>query len=80
MCTCQEFNEWVLKYIAINDDILNLRDQVELNLMMLDVSEVNLNLKNIVKSLKNKILNYFMSLTQTNISGYLHFFYIIIVI
>ncbi|XP_025420118.1 uncharacterized protein LOC112690337 [Sipha flava] len=36
--------------------------------MMLDVTEVNLNLKNIVKNLKNKILNYYMSLTQTNIS------------
>jgi len=55
--------------VTINEDILKLRDQVELNLMKLDVSEVNTNLKNIVKSLKNRILEYFMNLTQQNISG-----------
>jgi len=55
--------------MAINANILNLRDQVELNLIKLDVSEVNTNLKNIVKSLNNRILDYFMNLTQQNISG-----------
>lgn len=54
--------------MTINNDIVKLRDQVELNLMMLDVSEVNQNLKNIVTSLKNKILDYYMTLTQQNIS------------
>jgi len=54
--------------VTINEDILKLRDRVELNLMKLDVSEVNTNLKNIVKSLKNRILEYFMNLTQQNIS------------
>lgn len=52
----------------INNDILKLRDRVELNLMILDVSEVNHNLKNIVKSLKNRILDYYMNLTQQTIS------------
>lgn len=66
--TFQEFNEWVIKYMNINNDILKLRDHVELNLMMLDVSEVNLNLKNIIASLKNRILDYYMNLTQQNIS------------
>jgi len=65
----KEFNEWVIKYITINEDILKLRDRVELNLIKLDVSEVNTNLKNIIKSLKNRILDYFMNLTQQNISG-----------
>lgn len=53
----------------IYNDILKLRDKVELNLMMLDVSEVNQNLKNIIRSLKNRILDYYMDLTQRNISG-----------
>ncbi|XP_060849586.1 dynein axonemal heavy chain 3-like [Rhopalosiphum padi] len=35
----KELNEWVIKYVIINEDILKLRDQVELNLMKLDVSE-----------------------------------------
>jgi len=65
----KEFNEWIIKYMAVNEDILKLRDQVELNLIKLDVSEVNTNLKNIIKSLKNRILDYFMNLTQQNISG-----------
>jgi len=65
----KEFNEWVIKYITINEDILKLRDRVELNLIKLDVSEINTNLKNIIKSLKNRILDYFMNLTQQNISG-----------
>ncbi|XP_025198734.1 LOW QUALITY PROTEIN: dynein heavy chain 3, axonemal-like [Melanaphis sacchari] len=64
-----EFNEWVIKYVTINEDILKLRDQVELNLIKLDVSEVNTCLKNIIKSLKNIILDYFMNLTQQNVSG-----------
>jgi len=55
--------------VTTNEEILKLRDRVELNLMKLDVSEVNTNLKNIVKSLKNRILEYFMNLTQKNISG-----------
>jgi hypothetical protein len=54
--------------VTINEDILKLRDQVELNLMKLDVSEVNTTLKNIIKSLKNIILDYFMNLTQKNVS------------
>lgn len=65
----QEFNDWVIKYMNINDDILKLRDRVELNLMILDISEVNQNLKNIVQSLKNRILDYYMNLTQQTISG-----------
>lgn len=65
----QEFNDWVIKYMIINDDILKLRDRVELNLMILDISEVNQNLKNIVQSLKNRILDYYMNLTQQTISG-----------
>jgi len=55
--------------MTINEDILKLRDRVELNLIKLDVSEVNTYLKNIIKSLKNRILDYFMNLTQQNISG-----------
>jgi len=55
--------------MTINANILNLRDRVELNLIKLDVSEVNKHLKNIVKSLNNKILDYFMNLTRQNISG-----------
>lgn len=54
--------------MAINDDILKLRDRVELNLMILDVSEVNQNLKTIIRSLKNRILDYYMNLTQQIIS------------
>lgn len=65
----QEFNDWVIKYVTINDDIIKLRDRVYLNLMMLDVSEVNQHLKNIIKCLKNKILDYYMNLTKENISG-----------
>jgi len=65
----KEFNEWVIKYMTINEDILKLRDRVELNLIKLDVSEVNTTLKNIIKSLKNRILDYFMNLTQQNITG-----------
>jgi len=65
----KEFNEWVIKYMTINEDILQLRDRVELNLIKLDVSEVNTNLKNIIQSLNNGILDYFMNLTQQNISG-----------
>lgn len=55
--------------MTINEDILQLRDRVELNLIKLDVSDVNTNLKNIVQSLINRILDYFMNLTQQNISG-----------
>lgn len=65
----KEFNEWGIKYMTINADIIKLRDRVELNLIKLDVSEVNTYLKNIVKSLNNKILDYFMDLTRQNISG-----------
>lgn len=35
--------------------------------MVLDVTEINQNLKNIIKSLKNKIIDYFMNLTQQTI-------------
>jgi len=55
--------------MTINADILKLRDRVELNLIKLDVSEVNKYLQNIVKSLNDRILDYFMNLTQQNISG-----------
>lgn len=65
----KEFNEWIIKYMTVNEDILKLRDEVELNLIKLDVSEINTNLKNIIKSLKNRILDYFMNSTQQNISG-----------
>lgn len=65
----KEFNEWIIKYMTVNEDILKLRDQVELNLIKLDISEINTNLKNIIKSLKNRILDYFMNLTRQNISG-----------
>lgn len=64
----QEFNDWVIKYMKINNDILKLKDRVELNLMILDISEVNQNLKNIVRSLKNRILDYYMNLTQQTVS------------
>lgn len=57
-----------MKYVTINDSIIKLRDRVELNLMVLDITEVNQNLKNIIKSLKNKILDYYMNLTQQIIS------------
>ncbi|XP_050529641.1 dynein axonemal heavy chain 3 isoform X2 [Daktulosphaira vitifoliae] len=62
-----DFNEWVIKYNSINDSICNMRDNVELNLMSLDVSEINSNLKNIVNSLKNKILDYYINITQDTI-------------
>lgn len=55
--------------MTLNEDILKLKDRVELNLMKLDVSEVNTCLKNIIMSLKNTILDHFMNLTQQNISG-----------
>jgi len=55
--------------MTIHANILHLRDRVELNLIKLDVSEVNTNLKNIVMSLNNRILDYFMNLTQQNIFG-----------
>lgn len=65
----QDFNEWVVKYVTINSGVLGLRDRVELNLMLLDVSEVNQNLKQIIKSLKHRILDYYMALTRRTIFG-----------
>lgn len=65
----QDFNIWVIKYGAIDDDILKLKNQVELNLIILDVSEVHKNLRNMVKSLKNRIIDNYMHLTQQSISG-----------
>ncbi|VVC42221.1 Dynein heavy chain, coiled coil stalk,P-loop containing nucleoside triphosphate hydrolase,Dynein heavy [Cinara cedri] len=62
-----EFNTWVIKYTEINIDILKLKNRVELNLLMLDVTEINQNLKNIIANLKNKIIDYFMNLTQQTI-------------
>lgn len=65
----QEFNDWVVKYVTLNKNVIKLKDRVELNLMLLDVSEVNTNLKKIIKSLKHRILDYYMDLTQRSIAG-----------